>query len=332
MSRLSGAVLLFSLQSFLLVAGTTRMACAEQAGETGDRQASAVVWSAREAEHVLGFPEVKPNEKGILTLSAGELVFSAKSGEQRIPRRSLMAVNVDNQRVEMWGVKGRILRMVIPDGGGLLAAAFMHHRVNMLTVEFSDPRGGYHGAVFYLSTDDAAKAQQAFAGVPAVTREPRSEGCRFSATYPGSVLVPLPGWEGTEAPAAYRALVYERVLDRLQHTKGVEHVFRDGEKSADHLCPQFTVRLSLGDFKQGSQVKRAVMGPVGMFAGATRMTFDATVTDAAGRVEDRKQIEGTVRGESESIGVAAAVAKKVAKRYSKVLKTAGAAEAPKHRK
>jgi hypothetical protein len=42
------------------------------------------------------------------------------------------------------------LRAVIPDGGGVAAAAVMHHRVDMLTVEYRDWRGAIHGAVFFL--------------------------------------------------------------------------------------------------------------------------------------------------------------------------------------
>jgi RNA 3'-terminal phosphate cyclase len=65
------------------------------------------------------------------------------------------------------------------------------------------------------------------------------------------------------------------------------------------------------------------MGPVGFFAGTTQMTFDATITDASGKVSMQEQVKATVRGESESTNVAADVAKKLAKRYAAVLEKTG---------
>ena len=62
-------------------------------------------------------------------------------------------------------------------------------------------------------------------------------------------------------------------------------------------------------------MKRAVMGPVGMFVGTTQMTFDAAFTDALGRWNAHDQVKATVRGESESTGVADSVAKTIAKHY-----------------
>jgi hypothetical protein len=59
-------------------------------------------------------------------------------------------ISSGNERVERWGTTGRIVRMAIPNGGGLAAAAVMHHKVNELTVEFHDARGAYHGTVFFL--------------------------------------------------------------------------------------------------------------------------------------------------------------------------------------
>jgi hypothetical protein len=137
---------------------------------------------------------------------------------------------------------------------------------------------------------------------------------------PGSVLVSAPTWDQIEVPAAYRALVYEHLIDRLQHLQGIGHVYRDGESDAEAGCPQYTVHISIAGFTQGSQVKRAVMGPVGMFVGTTQMTFDTTFTDASGRWNAQEQVKATVRGESESTNVADSVAKTLAKRYASAKK------------
>jgi hypothetical protein len=137
-----------------------------------------------------------------------------------------------------------------------------------------------------------------------------------------SVLVAAPSWEHTEVPAAYRALVYEHVVDRLRSTQGAGRVYRDGENNEQNVCPQYTIHISIATFKQGSQVKRAILGPIGMFAGTTQMTFDTTLNDASGSVDLHQQVKGTTRGETESTNVADGVAKSIAKQYASVLKEA----------
>ncbi len=213
--------------------------------------------------------------------------------------------------------------MAIPEGGGLAAAAFMHHRVDMLTVEFNDGRGGKHGAVFFLPANEADRALQSFIQTPVAPRKIVETSCQNAPINANSVLVSSPDWDQAEVPAAYKTLVYEHVIDRLRRTKKVGHVYRDGQEHGQAGCPQYTLHISITAFKQGSQVKRAFMGPAGMFAGATQMVFDMTLNDTAGKVNHREQIKAAIRGESESTNVADKVAKAVAKRYSSALNEAG---------
>lgn len=280
--------------------------------------APSATWSLPKVQHAYGLPNIRANEQGTLSLDLDALTFTGKSGNTSVPRLSITAVNAGNERVELWGMKGRILRGMIPDGGGLAAAGFMHHKVGMLTVEFVDHDNGYHSAVFFLPADDAEHALASFSQMPMVPRELTGRGCPGAPIAPGSILVATPAWDQAEVPAAYRALVYERLISRLQAVKGIGHVYRDGEAGGRQGCPQYILRLSITGFRQGSQVKRAVMGPIGMFVGTTQMTFDATITDASGAVKATEQIKATVRGESENTNIADSVAKKLAKRYSAI--------------
>lgn len=315
MNRLS-ASLLFLLSHALICMPHPVLAASAQAVDRDDH-AQPAAWKSSSVQHAYGLPDARPKEKGTLAITPDGLTFAGKSGSSSIQRPSVIAVSAGNQRVELWGMKGRLLRMAIPDGGGIAAAGVMHHRVDMLTVEFSDSKGGYHGAVFYLPAKEADRALQAFAQTPTVHREAANAPCQGSYVEPNSVLVSAPAWDQVEVPAAYRALVYEHLIDRLQHAKGAGHVYRDGENDRQQQgCPQYTVHISIAGFKQGSQVKRAVMGPVGMFVGTTQMTFDATFTDASGRLNTHEQIKATVRGESESTDVANSVAKSLAKHYT----------------
>ena len=318
MKNLSGSLLFLSLHAFICCLPHTALAAVARQIDSGNNQT--VPWQSTSVQHAYGLPDTKKNAKGTLTVNSDGLTFTTKSSSSSLPHRSIVAVSAGNQRVELWGMKGRLLRMAIPDGGGIAAAGVMHHRVDMLTVEFNDSRGGDHGAVFYLPANEAERALQSFAQMPPVSREGVNTVCQGGPVKPGSVLVSAPAWDQIEVPAAYRALVYEHLIDRLQHVQGIGHVYRDGESIADAGCPQDTVHISIAGFTQGSQVKRAVMGPVGMFVGTTQMTFDATFTDASGRWNAKEQVKATVRGESESTNVADSVAKTLAKRYASAKK------------
>ncbi|MFL6428968.1 MAG: hypothetical protein ACJ71S_12040 [Acidobacteriaceae bacterium] len=323
MIRLTGATLLFVLHTLLFVTHPAQAASAHQSVEAGVDHSQTLEWTSREVQHVYGLPDVKPKERGSLAIYASGLSFAGKTGSAMIPRQSVIAVSAGNQRVELWGMKGRLLRMAIPNGGGLAAAAFMHHRVGMLTVEFSDSRGGYHGAVFFLPANEAEHAFQSFSQMPVVPRELPANTCQDGFVNPQSILVAAPSWDQAEVPASYRALVYEHLLDRLRQVKGAGYVYRDGANNSPQGCAQYTMQFSIRGFKQGSQVKRAMMGPIGFFAGTTQMTFDTSITDASGKVNMQEQVKATVRGESESTNVAANVANKIAKQYSMALKRSG---------
>jgi hypothetical protein len=241
------------------------------------------LWSSANVKHAYGFPDAKANAKGALTLSRTELRFADGTANASIRRDTITAVSAGDDRVELWGTGGRIMRMAIPDGGGLAAGAFMHHRVDMLTVEFNDSLGGTHAAVFYLPAHEAAQALSVFSQLAYAHRAKPASHCDGPIDA-GSVLVREPDWNRAEVPAAYRALLYEHVIDRLRHTKDIGRVYREGEVSPSGGCPQSTVRISVEVFKQGNQVKRAAMGPVGMFVGTTRMSFAVSFTDASGQL------------------------------------------------
>ncbi len=331
MNRLRFAVkilLLFSALCLPVLAATRRpvvQAAGDQSQLQSQIQNQSVDWQSTGVQHAYGLPDTRPNAKGTLVVDRDGVTFTAKASRTSIRRDSIVAVSAGNQRMEIWGMKGRLLRMAIPDGGGIAAAGFMHHRVDMLTVEFADSRGGYHGAVFLLPANEAERALQSFAQLPAVPREAPTTECAAGAVQPKSVLVAAPVWDEVEVPAAYRALVYERLVDRLgerlHKSDAAAHVYREGERFDSAGCPQYVVHTSIAGFKPGSQVKRAVMGPVGMFVGTTQMSFDERITDASGRLDEHDQIKATVRGETESLKVADNVAKNLAKHFVKSQKS-----------
>jgi hypothetical protein len=289
-------------------------------------------WTASKVQHAYGLPEAKPKAKGTLTISNSGLTFISKSGQYAIPWLSTVAVSNGSERVELWGTTGRIVRMMIPDGGGFAAAGVMHHKVSELTIEFDDPAGAYHGAVFFLPGNDAARVLDSYTQAvrqasaadidPGLEKnpEPTTVTCSDDPNATRNVRIAAPTWNQTDVPAAYRALIYEHIVDRMRRVPGVSHVYRAGERRQQATCPQVAVAISVVSFKPGSQVRRAAMGPVGFFASTTQMVFSANITDASGKLIATREIKATVRGESESKKVAEGVANKLARYYDSSVK------------
>lgn len=278
--------------------------------------APAIGWSSTHAIHILGMPDVKAKENGTLTITPQSLTFTGKSATAVIDMTSIVALSSGNERVELWGIKGRILRMVIPDGGGVALATVMHHRRDMLTVEFVDKQGGYHGSVFYLPANEAEQALHSVTPLLVVHSQAPSEPCSMANLNPNSILVKQPTVGKAQIPSAYRVLVYEHIVDRLRKSPGAE-VHRDGGLDGQSTCSQYTMSLSTTAFKPGNQVERASMGPVGFFVGVTEIIVDLEVKDAKGIVVFRDQIQAKERGESESMNVIDKLAQQVVKRWAK---------------
>jgi len=315
MRRFSGTFLILCFHAAFCLPSLLGVAQAQTSSVTEERPAIAE-WTASSVEHAYGLPETKAHQKGSLTVNSAGVTFTGKSAPYHIPSSALVAVSAGDERVELWGMKGRLLRMAIPNGGGLAAAGFMHHKVNMLSVEFKDSRDGYHAAVFYVTAADAQHVLASFADLPTTQNRramPNEElairACHGGSFSPHSVLLTIPAWDKAEVPSAYRALLYEHAIDRLQHVQGIGHVYREGENPGQNGCPEYTIQIALSAFKQGSQVKRAVMGPVGFFVGTTQLTFDVTIADAKKQMNFTQQLKATVRGEGESKTVADSVAK-----------------------
>ncbi len=322
MFRISESLLLLSrLCVFYLTAG---LAPAHAATFTQPPPRSDAPWNAVQARLITGLPGLKPGVKGSLDLSSASLIFNSTSGTVSVPLASIVAAETGNQRVELWGTKGRLLRMAIPNGGGILFATVLHHRVDMLTVEFEDQRSGYHAAVFALDSDSARRALGVLSTAPAGPRQRPVNSCPGAGIRPRTVRILQPAWNDVQVPAAYRALIYENLVQRIGRVKGIDYVYRDGESDPAGVCAAYTVALTATAFREGSQVQRASTGPVGMFLGTTQLKFDLRISPAGGP-EHTEEARATVRGETESLKVSDSVARKTAKALQRTLKTNGGA-------
>lgn len=275
------------------------------------------LWQSAAAIHLCGLPAIKAQQKGMLRIAPHEITFTTSKGRAQIQYQNITAVTSRNERVELWGIKGRLLRMAIPNGGGLAAAAVMHHRIDMLTLEFRTSDGAYHAAVFVVPAPEieTARRQIAAGAEPEPALHPAL--CTAPQVRHNTVLLLRPSYGQLQVPAAYRALVYERLAERLSQAKGISHVYRDGEADPQRGCAQYSLEMAATTFKPGSQVTRAATGPVGFFVGTTQMAFRLNVTDRASRQQYVAEIKAAQRTESENTKVADALAKKAVKQFSK---------------
>lgn len=324
-TRIVVLVLLQAILCSLVLATSPSSNAQEAAGAKADQ----ILWEAKGAEHAFGLPDTKPKRDGTLALTSQSLTFVTKASNTSIPRGMITAVRVGDERIELWGAAGRVIRMAMPNGAGLLAATMMHHRVGMMTIEFMDHRGGMHSAVFYLSPAEAELGLGVFGKGAFAPRPPAESACDLDSVEPGSVLVEQPDMKKAEVPDAYQALLYEHVIARLQKVVGVSRVYRYGEIRAGCPCAQTRIKLVIDAYRKGNQVIRASTGPIGMLAGATEMMFSVSYLGSSGALVKTERLKATVRTESESANVADAIARKLAKRYAALMKAIGNPAAPK---
>lgn len=104
---------------------------------------------------VIGCENIKPNKKGTISVVPTGLQFATDKDTAAISTASIEDIFVGNQsRQDVTGA-GKAVTMAIPYGGGRIVSLFSH-KVQVLTVEYTDTYGGFHGAIFVLPEGQAA--------------------------------------------------------------------------------------------------------------------------------------------------------------------------------
>ncbi len=278
--------------------------------------------------HIAGLAEIKPNVKGSLTLTPQDLVFSSAEASSSIPRDRISGVFVGDQRTEPWGATGRIVRMVIPDGGGMALGAMTNQKVDLLTVEYRDIHGGYHGVVFVVPAHKVAairdQLQPTSSASDSLSNAAPAPACPAGEALPRSVLVEPITAPGIELPAEYHVLAYEQLLKQLKAKRPSDSFFRFGDRSAGPGCTALTLHVNVTGFKKGNRALRASTGPLSLFLGTTSLTFDVDLQDSQNKSVFHAHIKRSNRRDSDSLGLSDTIAKKVAKQLNQALKTSDA--------
>jgi hypothetical protein len=142
---------LFVLGAALLLAATAAPSFGRESPTPQNPPGSMIL----DAKCVIGFDNIKPGAKGTLTSLPTGLEFTAGKKKADITTPSIQDIFTGREsRQDVGGVSGTLVETAIPYGGGRFFSLFSH-KVDVLTVEYADSTGGFHGAIFVLSAGKA---------------------------------------------------------------------------------------------------------------------------------------------------------------------------------
>jgi hypothetical protein len=145
------ALLIFA--AMVLLAATAAPAFSRQPGTPQPPQGLSVP----NVKCVIGLDNIKPSTKGTLALLPGGLEFTTEHGKVDISTASIQDIFTGQQsRQDVTGPEGTLAKAAIPYGGGRIVSLFSHG-VEVLTVEYVDSNGGFHGTIFVLAPGKATE-------------------------------------------------------------------------------------------------------------------------------------------------------------------------------
>jgi len=123
---------------------------------------------------VIGGETVKNNSVGTLSVVGSSLQFAAGKKKVEVEASSILDISTnEDSRQDITGA-AHLATMAIPYGGGRVLALFSHH-VDVLTVEFKDANGAFHGTVFVLAQGQAAPFKKQLVAMGAKASLPLAE-------------------------------------------------------------------------------------------------------------------------------------------------------------
>jgi len=106
-------------------------------------------------EHVMGFPDLKRGFNGVLTVQGDSLVMAWAKTKSSIKIASITDVWTSDDSAQAFkGKTGMFIKAGVPYGGGRVLSLFTES-IEVLTVEFKDGNGAFHGAIFEMKKGSA---------------------------------------------------------------------------------------------------------------------------------------------------------------------------------
>jgi len=106
--------------------------------------------------HILGFEDISNNANGELSIQGDDLRFQKTGGAvAQISVLSIQDVSLGEQDNQVGGTAMAVGKAAVPFGGGRVVGLFAHKHYDIVTLQYLDPNGGSHGAIFQLHKGQA---------------------------------------------------------------------------------------------------------------------------------------------------------------------------------
>jgi len=125
---------------------------ANSLGQTQNKSESSGAGSSMHVTHVLGFESAQHNAGGELIISGDALQFRRDGSiAAQVSVSSIQNISIGSEDDQVGGVPLMLGKTAVPFGGGRVVSLFTHKKYDSLTIEYLDPNGGFHGAIFRLN-------------------------------------------------------------------------------------------------------------------------------------------------------------------------------------
>jgi hypothetical protein len=138
---------LLACLSLLLCCGTAMLA------QDSSGPAKPAADSVIRVSHVLGFESIANNAQGKLSTQDSTLQFQNGDGTAtaHISIGSIQDIILGEQDKEIGGTPMMLGKAAVPYAGGRVISLFAHKKYDIVTLEYVDSNGGFHGAIFQLN-------------------------------------------------------------------------------------------------------------------------------------------------------------------------------------
>jgi hypothetical protein len=132
----------------LLLCWSTAMLAQDTGGAAKPAAASVI-----HVSHVLGFEGIANNAQGKLSTQDSALQFQNGDGTAtaHISIGSIQDIILGEQDKEIGGTPMMLGKAAVPYAGGRVISLFAHKKYDIVTLEYVDSNGGFHGAIFQLN-------------------------------------------------------------------------------------------------------------------------------------------------------------------------------------
>jgi hypothetical protein len=276
--------------------------------------------------NLAGADLAEPGNVGVLTLGAGEILFTHGKTARAIPFDAIRAFAIEHSNTPLLrGTKGTLAGFA-PQVGQLYSA--IRPGAETLTLLYADRNHALHYAVLVLPKTRKDDTLRAFADAglipsngPVVALPDfapptgRYQAVRAMSQDRPTIRVAIPQADAEHIPAAYLAGIYEDLIAQLAKSGSFAGVWREGDIRADADALTLTVRVT--EVRKGSAGVRGALPVVGMIVGKTLIEAEVDLTDPGGTTVMRGHFKGSKRLPGENMAATKSLALRISSALGK---------------